>query len=192
VSVENVPSYRKASGVSVNVPGIGKVTGEVAWGGNWFFLVEHHNQQLELPNVEKLTDYTWRIRQTVNEQGFPEVDHVEMFGPPVNSWARSRNFVLCPGKAYDRSPCGTGTCAKLACLAADGKLDEGEPWVQESILGSLFTARYRWLDRAKGTIVSLWSIVARRIMRTALTGMRVWWCPVISCRWPRPAWLRWD
>ena len=153
VSVENVPSYRKASGVSVNVPGIGKVTGEVAWGGNWFFLVEHHNQQLELPNVEKLTDYTWRIRQTVNEQGFPEVDHVEMFGPPVNSWARSRNFVLCPGKAYDRSPCGTGTCAKLACLAADGKLDEGEPWVQESILGSLFTARYRWLDRAKGTIL---------------------------------------
>jgi proline racemase len=153
VSVENVPSYRKANRVSVDVQNIGTVTGDVAWGGNWFFLVEHHNQQLELPNVEKLTDCTWRIRQAVNAQGFSEVDHVELFGPPVNSWARSRNFVLCPGKAYDRSPCGTGTCAKLACLAADGKLDEGQVWVQESIIGSLFTARYRWLDRAKGTIL---------------------------------------
>ena len=89
----------------------------------------------------------------MNAQGFPEIDHVEVFGPPVNSWARSRNFVLCPGKAYDRSPCGTGTSAKLACLAADDKLAEGQPWVQESILGSLFTGRYRWLDRAAGTIV---------------------------------------
>ncbi|MBM3837044.1 MAG: hydroxyproline-2-epimerase [Verrucomicrobia bacterium] len=161
VSVNNVPSYRKAKGIVVEVshadgapgkrPAV-SVTGDVAWGGNWFFLVERHEQALELGNVEKLTDFTWRIRQAVNAQGFPEVDHVEIFGPPVNSWAKSRNFVLCPGKAYDRSPCGTGTSAKLACLAADGKLEEGQPWVQESILGSLFTGRYRWLDRAKGTV----------------------------------------
>src|SRR5207245_3402590 len=101
---------------------------------------------------EQLTAVTWRMRQAVNDQGFPEVDHVEMFGPPVNSWARSRNFVLCPGKAYDRSPCGTGTSAKLACLAADGKLAAGEPWVQESIIGSRFEASYKWLDRAAGKV----------------------------------------
>lgn len=142
VSVNNVPSYRKAKSVTVEVPGVGPVAGDVAWGGNWFFLMERHGQSLELANVEKLTDYAWRVRQAVNAQGFPEVDHVELFGPPVNSWAQSRNFVLCPGKAYDRSPCGTGTSAKLACLAADGKLGEGQPWVQESILGSLFTGSY--------------------------------------------------
>ena len=162
VSVANVPSYRKAKNVSVQLPNPDgaagpahraiTLTGDVAWGGNWFFLVDRHDQALELANAEKLADFAWRIRQAVNALGFPEIDHVELFGPPVNSWARSRNFVLCPGKAYDRSPCGTGTSAKLACLAADGKLDEGQPWVQESIVGSLFTARYRWLDRAAGTI----------------------------------------
>jgi len=162
VSVENVPSYRQAKGVVVEVPdgdcapgtaGTSvPLTGDVAWGGNWFFLVERHGQALELSNVEKLTDFTWRIRQALNAQGHPEIDHVELFGPPVNSWARSRNFVLCPGKAYDRSPCGTGTSAKLACLAAEGRLEEGQAWVQESIIGSLFTGRYRWLDRAAGTI----------------------------------------
>jgi len=153
VSVENVPSYRKAKSVTIDVPGVGQITGDVAWGGNWFFLVERHGQSLEIVNAEKLTDFAWRIRQAVNAQGFPEIDHIELFGPPVNSWARSRNFVLCPGKAYDRSPCGTGTCAKLACLAADDALAEGQPWVQESIIGSLFTGRYRWLDRAAGTVV---------------------------------------
>ncbi len=143
VSVQNIPSYRQAKAVTVQVPGIGAVTGDVAWSGNWFFLIEHHGQELELAHVEKLTDYTWRIRQAVNAQGFPEIDHVELFGPPKTAGAHSRNFVLCPGKAYDRSPCGTGTSAKLACLAADGKLAEGELWVQESILGSRFTGSYR-------------------------------------------------
>ena len=142
VSVQNVPSYRKAKSVSVNVPGVGKVTGDVAWGGNWFFLVEQHGQELTLSNVERLTEFTWRIRQAINAQGFPEIDHIELFGPPTQSGAHSRNFVLCPGKAYDRSPCGTGTSAKLACLAADGKLADGEEWIQESIIGSTFRARY--------------------------------------------------
>jgi 4-hydroxyproline epimerase len=143
VSVENVASYRKAKGVTVDVPGLGRLNGDVAWGGNWFLLVEQHGQALDLGRVEELTDVAWRIRQAVNAQGFPEVDHVELFGPPRTPGGHSRNFVLCPGKAYDRSPCGTGTSAKLACLAADGKLAEGEPWVQESILGSTFTGRYR-------------------------------------------------
>ena len=143
VSVRNIPSYRKAKAVVVEVAGIGPVTGDVAWGGNWFFLVENYGQQLNLSNVENLTDHSWRIRQAVNAKGFPEVDHVELFGPPTSAGANSRNFVLCPGKAYDRSPCGTGTSAKLACLAADGKLAEGETWVQESIIGSVFTGHYR-------------------------------------------------
>jgi proline racemase len=151
VSVLNVPSWRERKGVTVDVPGLGRVTGDIAWGGNWFFLVEDHGQALEVKNVEALTDASWRIRQALNAQGFPDVDHVELFGP-ARPPASARNFVLCPGKAYDRSPCGTGTSAKLACLAADGKLAEGEPWVQESIVGSRFEASYKWLDRASGKV----------------------------------------
>lgn len=152
VSVANVPSWRKARAVTVDVPGIGPVTGDVVWGGNWFFLVEKHPWKLHLKDVEQLTDVTWRIRQAVNAQGHPEVDHVELFGAPANPAHHSRNFVLCPGKAYDRSPCGTGTSAKLAAVAADGKLAEGADWIQESIIGSTFTGRFRWLDKAKGEI----------------------------------------
>ena len=138
VTVENVPSFRKARAVTVEVPGLGPITGDVAWGGNWFFLVEQHGQSLAFSNVERLTDVAWRIRQAVNANGFPEVDHVELFGPPADPVNDSRSFVLCPGKAYDRSPCGTGTSAKLACVFADGKLARGVTWRQESILGSVF------------------------------------------------------
>jgi proline racemase len=143
VSIANVPSHRKARDVALEVPEVGLVSGDIAWGGNWFFLVEEHGLQLTLSNVKKLTDFTSRVRQAINAQGFPEIDHVELFGPPTRPGAHSRNFVLCPGGAYDRSPCGTGTSAKLACLAADGKLAEGAEWVQESIIGSTFRARYR-------------------------------------------------
>jgi len=143
VSVENVPSYRKHKNAQVDVPGIGRVTGDVAWGGNWFFLIGEHEETLSLTNVERLTDYSWRVRKALNSSGFPEIDHVELFGAPSVSTADSRNFVLCPGKAYDRSPCGTGTSAKLACLAEDFKLAEGAPWVQESIIGSRFLGSYR-------------------------------------------------
>jgi proline racemase len=151
VSVTNVPSYRKAKSISVDVSSVGQITGDVVWGGNWFFLVGEHGRELSLANVEALTDFTWRIRQAVNAQGFPEVDHVELFGRP-QAGGNARNFVLCPGKAYDRSPCGTGTSAKLACLAADGKLAEGEMWIQESILGTKFTGKFRWLNRERGEI----------------------------------------
>lgn len=155
VSVTNVPSWRAKQALTVNVPGIGPVTGDVAWGGNWFFLMERHGQELELKNAEQLNDYCWRVRQAVNAQGFPEVDHVELFGPPAAPGAHSKSFVQCPGKAYDRSPCGTGTSAKLACLAADGKLAEGAEWIQESIIGSTFTGKFRWLDRATGKITPM-------------------------------------
>ena len=148
VTIENVPSYRYAAGVRVAVDGLGTVTGDVAWGGNWFFLIEDHNEELELSNVDRLTDVTWRIRQALERDGITGshgevIDHIELFGAPRDPAADSRNFVLCPGKAYDRSPCGTGTSAKLACLIADGKFGEGQTWRQESILGSQFTGSVR-------------------------------------------------
>ena len=155
VSVANVASWRKAKAVTVEVPGLGPVTGDVVWGGNWFFLVEKHPWTLHLKHVEQLTDVTWCIRQAVNAQGHPEVDHVELFGAPGDPAHHSRNYVLCPGKAYDRSPCGTGTSAKLAALAADGKLAEGADWFQESIIGSTFTGSFRWLNRDKGEVAPI-------------------------------------
>ena len=146
-AIENVPSYRHRHNVTVQVEGIGPVTGEVAWGGNWFFLVSDHGQTLELANVEALTEYTWKVRRALTDQGITgvdgaEIDHIELFAVPHHPalLADSKNFVLCPGKAYDRSPCGTGTSAKIACLIADGKLQPGEVWRQESIVGSCFEA----------------------------------------------------
>jgi 4-hydroxyproline epimerase len=153
VSVSNVVSYRAARRVYVEVPGIGAVVGDVAWGGNWFFLVSDHEQTLDLHHVDALTEYAQRVREALNAQGHPLVDHVELFAAADSQHAQSRNFVLCPGKAYDRSPCGTGTSAKLACLAADGKLAEGEIWVQESLIGSTFEGRFAWRDRDLGQIV---------------------------------------
>jgi 4-hydroxyproline epimerase len=156
VSVRNVPSYRHAAGVAVEVAGHGRVTGDVAWGGNWFYLVGDHREKLEITNVERLSDVTWRIRQVLERNGITGagggvIDHIELFGPPGDPANHARNFVLCPGRAYDRSPCGTGTSAKLACLAADGKLRPGEAWRQEGILGSVFEGRYE--PTADGKIV---------------------------------------
>jgi 4-hydroxyproline epimerase len=153
VELGNVPSYRVARDVVVDVPQIGKVSGDIAWGGNWFFLVREHGLAIDMRNLEALTEFAWRVRQAANAQGHPQVDHVELFGEPAQGGAHSRNFVLCPGKAYDRSPCGTGTSAKLACLAADGVLAEGDEWIQEGIVGGAFSARYRWLDRDAGHIL---------------------------------------
>lgn len=151
VSVRNVPSYRTRHAVTVAVPGRGQVTGDVAWGGNWFFLVSDHGQRVQSDNLEALTDYAWAVRQALVANGIVgedggEIDHVELFAGDAQ--ADSRSFVLCPGKAYDRSPCGTGTSAKLACLAADGKLAPGQVWKQASVIGSVFEASYQPDDAA--------------------------------------------
>jgi 4-hydroxyproline epimerase len=143
VTIRNVASYRSAAHVPVEVPGVGKVYGDIAWGGNWFFLIGEHGQALTLDRLDELTEYTWRVRRALEAGGIAggdgrEIDHIELFGPPTAPGADSKNFVLCPGKAYDRSPCGTGTSAKLACLYADGKLRPGQKWRQESIVGSVF------------------------------------------------------
>jgi 4-hydroxyproline epimerase len=150
-TIDNVPAYRHRAAVDVNVPGYGVVIGDVAWGGNWFFLVGNHPLKLELRNVEELTSFTWKTRKALNSAGITgadgaEIDHIELFGPPHNAANHSRNFVLCPGKAYDRSPCGTGTSAKMACLVADGRLTEGQVWKQEGILGTVFEGRVRLGD----------------------------------------------
>jgi 4-hydroxyproline epimerase len=144
VRFENVASYRHARGVAVDVEGCGRVVGDVAWGGNWFFLVEDPSRRLSLRDVEPLTAHAWKIRRALKRAGITgaggaEIDHIEIFGPTPG--ADARNFVLCPGGAYDRSPCGTGTAAKVACLFEDGKLGEGQVWRQESITGTRFEAR---------------------------------------------------
>ncbi len=140
VSVRNVPAYRLLEHLAVEVDGR-TVHGDVAWGGNWFFLCHDHGLEVSLKNLEQLTDLAWRIREAYTQMGITapdghEIDHVELFAPTPQ--ADSQSFVLCPGKAYDRSPCGTGTSAKLACLTADGKLAEGQVWRQQSVVGSIF------------------------------------------------------
>ncbi|MGA7314643.1 MAG: proline racemase family protein [Silvibacterium sp.] len=154
ITVENVPSFRTGVSVPVDVPGHGQIYGDIAWGGNWFYLVEKHGKVLSIENVDELTEYTWAIRQALAEQDITganglEIDHIELFSAPQISDDRSPNdahsvnFVLCPGKAYDRSPCGTGTSAKMACLYADGKLAPGEVWRQAGILGTVFEGSIR-------------------------------------------------
>ena len=148
VSVVNIESYRLAKDVTVEVEGIGPVTGDVAWGGNWFFLVKNSPVALTGANIRPLTDLTLKIRDALEKAGVTGkdgawIDHIELFGPAEDPSAQSRNFVLCPGGAYDRSPCGTGCSAKLACLAADGALAPGEDYLQESVIGSTYTISYQ-------------------------------------------------
>lgn len=151
VEIDNVPSYRHHHGVQVQVPGIGPVRGDVAWGGNWFFLCDAGGIDMTPAQVEPLTDRAWAIRQALQAGGVTGrdgavIDHIELMAPALDAANHGRNFVLCPGRAYDRSPCGTGTSAKLACLAADGQLAPGATWRQESVLGGVFEARYRVVD----------------------------------------------
>lgn len=151
VSIANVPSRRLAASVALDVPGIGSVVGDVAYGGNTFFLVSEPTFDLDRPMSSLLSDAV-SILESSHLAGFPDVDHVELFGLPTLDEAHSRNFVLCPSGTYDRSPCGTGTSAKLACLAADGVLAEGDTWIQESITGSRFSATYSWSDPSRSEI----------------------------------------
>ncbi|MDK3162207.1 proline racemase family protein [Kamptonema cortianum] len=146
ISFKNVPAYRYLHGLELDVPGYGRVTGDVAWGGNWFFLCSDHGQEISMQNLECLSDLTWKIRLELEARGISGengglIDHIELVGPASGPHADARNFVLCPGRAYDRSPCGTGTSAKLACLYAGGKIHPGDVWRQESVTGSLFTGQ---------------------------------------------------
>ena len=145
VSIRNVESYRYRENVAIDVDGLGRVVGDIAWGGNWFFLVKEHSYEIAPANISQLSDFLIRVRNHLDQnevtgEGGQLIDHIEMFGPATQADADSKNFVLCPGAEFDRSPCGTGTSAKVACLYADGKLKPGETFRQESIIGSLFEA----------------------------------------------------
>lgn len=149
VTITNVPSYRHKKSVELETENHGRISGDIAWGGNWFFLIENHPFELKLNNLEKLIAFTSDVRNALREQKITgadgqEIDHIEVFAP--SDTADSRNFVLCPGIEYDRSPCGTGTSAKLACLYEDEKIKEGETWKQESIIGSAFEGKVKIVD----------------------------------------------
>jgi 4-hydroxyproline epimerase len=153
IAISNVPSYRLRKDLAVETPGYGTIVGDVAWGGNWFFLAQLDEMAMR-GSVDELTRLASQTRVALYEAGVvgengAEIDHVEFFGEPSDaSRADSRSFVLCPGGQYDRSPCGTGTSAKLACLAADGSLAPGEIWRQESFIGSIFEARYEPTEKS--------------------------------------------
>lgn len=155
VSVTNVPCYRERSAVTIEVPDYGPITGDIAWGGNWFFLIQDQGPTIRCENIVALTAFTTAVKRALSAQGITaengaEIDHVETFGPPTDPHsADSKNFVLCPGNAYDRSPCGTGTSAKLACLYADQKFKPGQVWRQAGILDSVFSGTITALDESK-------------------------------------------
>lgn len=156
VSLENVASYRYRKAVEVEVPEIGIVTGDIAWGGNWFFLVHEEDLEIHVARASELTHRAMAIRRALERHNITgadggEIDHIELMTKSPTPGLDGRNFVLCPGGAWDRSPCGTGTSAKVACLAADGLLQPGEVWKQESTLGSVFEASYR--VTADGSII---------------------------------------
>lgn len=155
VEIKNVPSYRFQADVEISLPDYGKITGDIAWGGNWFFLVKSGGPIVNLANLKQLTAFTEQVKAFLKENGITgaecaEIDHIEVFGAPQVQGANSKNYVLCPSLDYDRSPCGTGTSAKLACLYADGKLAIGQKWIQESITGSTFTG---WLEEIDGQLI---------------------------------------
>jgi proline racemase len=155
VTIRNVPASVYRLDVAVDVPSLGRIDGAVAWGGNWFFIAHVDTIPLELGNVEALMGATQDIQRALRASGVTgadgaEIDHVELTGPPQRADADARNFVLCPGAAYDRSPCGTGTSAGMAVLHARGLLDIGAQWRQESIVGGLFTG---WLERRNGDLI---------------------------------------
>jgi 4-hydroxyproline epimerase len=146
VTVNNVPSFRYRAAVEINVPDRGRFVGDIAWGGNWFFLIGEHPYALTLANRAELVAASTAIRQALHAEKITGpngelIDHIEFFSEPADAENSSRNFVLCPGASFDRSPCGTGTSAKMACLHADGKLDAGEVWRQEGILSTVFEGR---------------------------------------------------
>jgi 4-hydroxyproline epimerase len=167
VSVTNVPSYRQAKQHELLLEDGIRIRVDIAWAGNWFAIASDHGQKLEVANLDQLTQFAWQIRLASNRQGYDRVDHIVLWEGLDTGDANAKNFVLCPGKAYDRSPCGTGTSAILAGLAADDRLKPGEAWIQESIVGSRFRAEFTWSDKSKGIILP--TITGRAYMNAEAT-----------------------
>lgn len=153
-SITNIESYRLRKDVVLSVDGLGTITGDIAWGGNWFFITRNLPCALKQSEIPRLLDATQRIRRALWDQGWTGeggawIDHIILLGPTDR--ADARNFVLCPSGSYDRSPCGTGSSALLACLAEDGALRPGDEFLQESIIGSTYRLHYQ--PAAAGRIV---------------------------------------
>lgn len=166
----NVPGYLFRPNVAVNVPGLGKVTGDIGYGGNWFFLVDSYGGELTMSRIDELMRDTKAIRRALEDQDIKgpageRIDHIELYGKPKDPRAHSKNFVLCPGNAYDRSPCGTGTSAKMAVMNAKGQLAVGQKWVQESITGSLFEGN---LEQHNGHLIPVVRSKAYVVSRATL------------------------
>lgn len=160
ISVQNIPSYRYRESVQVEVPGYGRFTGDIAWGGNWFFLVAEHEYEVRIGNRAQLVAVTTAIRAALASNRITGaasaiIDHIELFSEAADPANSSRNFVLCPGSSFDRSPCGTGTSAKMACLYAAGMLQPGECWRQEGILGTVFTGSIEAAPEAGAVIPTI-------------------------------------
>jgi 4-hydroxyproline epimerase len=147
ITVRNIDSYRFKKAITLEVEGIGKVTGDIAYGGNWFFMVDDSPTPVLPSNIRGLTEAGIAIREAIYAQGIKGgndgiIDHIVLYGPALTEKGHTRNFVLCPDDAYDRSPCGTGCSARLSCLAADNRLAPGEEIYQESTIGSGYTLSY--------------------------------------------------
>jgi proline racemase len=153
VSVEYVPSHRTVHAFAVRVHHHGSVIGDIAWGGRWHYLVRDYFVDIELSRLDELLSFCDRIREAVNHEGYPAIKFIELFAPPKQPGAHSRNFVFGPGRNYARCPSCNGTSAKIACLAVEGKLAEGETWLQEGFYDGVFAARYRWISRETGLII---------------------------------------
>ena len=152
VRITNVPSYVAARGIQVDIEGIGPLSIDVAYGGNYYAIIEPQGGYTGLDDLgaSRLIDLSLRIREAVRAKFEPVhpldstirgVSHILWADKPRRDGADGRNAVFYGDKAIDRSPCGTGTSARLAHLAAAGKLAVGDRFVHESYIGSRFIGR---------------------------------------------------
>ena len=152
VRITNVASYLAATDVTVDVPGIGELALDIAYGGNYYAILEPQKNfaGLESMSAGDVLRLSPIVRRLVNEKIQPihpenetirGVSHVMWTGKPRDPRAHARNAVFYGDKAIDRSPCGTGTSARMAQLAGKGQLEVGDDFVHESIIGSLFDGR---------------------------------------------------
>jgi len=152
VRITNVPSFLYAEGLTVECPDLGEISVDVAYGGNFYAIVEPQANYRDMADYSAGQLIAWSpvVRQRLNEKysfehpvnpAINRLSHMLWTGAPTHPDADARNAVFYGDKAIDRSPCGTGTSARMAQLHAKGRLKAGEDFVHESIIGSLFKGR---------------------------------------------------
>ncbi|WP_438425842.1 4-hydroxyproline epimerase [Aquimarina macrocephali] len=154
VKLKNVKSYLAAEGLTIECPELGELVFDVAYGGNFYAIVDPQKNFSGVHDftASKLIQYSQVVRERINKK-YPDafihpenntirdVSHMLWTGDPINPDSSGRNAVFYGDKAIDRSPCGTGTSARIAQLYAKGKLQQGEEFVHESFIGSTFIGR---------------------------------------------------